>query len=65
MAEMTNVGMAVFIADITSMCGRMERLPSFLLARMSAAAAISLSSPVLRCCFRTFLHFVRSAASPS
>ena len=45
--------------------GRMELLPSFLRARLSGAAAISLSSPVLRCCFRTRLHFVRSAARPS
>ena len=67
MAEKTNVGMAVFIADVTSMCGsgRMELLPSFLRARLSAAAVISLSSPVLRCCFRALLHFVRSAARPS
>ena len=52
MAEKTNVGMAVFIADSPSMrvSGRMELLPSFLRARLSAAAAISLSSPVLRCC---------------
>ena len=45
--------------------GRIELLPSFLHARLSAAAAISLSSPVLRCCFRPILHFVRSAARPS
>ena len=45
--------------------GRMECLPSFLRARFSAAAAISLSSFVLRCCFRALLHFVRSDARPS
>ena len=45
--------------------GRMELLPSFLRARLSATAAISLSSPVLWCCFRARLHFVRSAARPS
>ena len=32
---------------------------------LSAAAVISLSSPVLRCCFRALLHPVRSAARPS
>ena len=31
----------------------------------SAAAAISLSSPVVRCCFRALLHIVRSDARPS
>ena len=45
--------------------GRMELLPSFLHAGLSTAAAISLSSPVLRCCFRALLHFVRSVARPS
>ena len=33
-------------------------------ARLSAASVISLSFPVLRCCFRALLHFVRSAALP-
>ena len=43
MAENTNVGMAVFIADITCVVsGRMELLPSFLRPRLSAAAAIVL-----------------------
>ena len=66
MAEKTNVGMAVFIPDITSVVsGRVELLPSFLCARLSAAAAISLYSPVLRCYFRALLHFVRPAARPS
>ena len=64
MTEKTDAGVAIFVADNTSMCGRMELLPSFLRARLSAAAAISLSSPVLRCCFRALLHSVRSAASP-
>ncbi len=45
--------------------GRMELLPSFLRARLSAAAAVSFCSPVLICCFRALLHFVRSAARPS
>ena len=45
--------------------GRMELLPSFLHARLSAAAAISFSSPVSRCCFRALLHSVRSAAGHS
>ena len=45
--------------------GRMELLPSFLRARLSAAAAISLYSPVLRCCFTALSHFVRSATRPS
>ena len=40
--------------------GRMELLPSFLRARLSAAAAISFSSPVSRRCFRSLLHSVRS-----
>ena len=39
----------------------MELLSSFVRARLSAASVISLSFPVLRCCFRTLLHFVRSA----
>ena len=43
----------------------MELLPSFLRARLSAAVAISFSSPVSRCCFRAHLHFVQSAAWPS
>ena len=44
---------------------RMGLLPSFLSARLSAAAVISLSSPVLWCSFRALLHFVRSATKPS
>ena len=43
MAEKTNVGVAVFVADNTYMCvvvGRMELLPSFLRARLSAAAVM-------------------------
>ena len=69
MAEKTNVGMAVFkyILQTSHLCvvsGWME-LPSFLRARLFAAAAISLYSPVLRCCFRALLHFVQSAARPS
>ena len=53
------------ISHLCVVSGRMELLPSFLRARLSAATAISLSSPVLRCCFRALLHFVRSAAWPS
>ena len=45
--------------------GLMELLPSFMRARLSAAAVISLSSSVLICCFRALLHFVPSAARPS
>ena len=60
MAENTNVGMAVFIADITSMCGLgLDGAGVLLSARLSAAAAISLSSPVLRCC--SLFYFVRWA----
>ena len=40
----------------------MEMLSSFVRARLSAASVTSLSFPVLRCCFRILLHFVRSAA---
>ena len=68
MAEKTNVEMAVCIADITSMCGFGSDgalVPSFLRARLSAAAAISFSYPVWRCCFRALIHFMRSAARPS
>ena len=36
--------------------GRMELLLSFMRARLSAAAAISLSSPVLMCCFKPGVH---------
>ena len=55
-AEVSNAGATV--------SGLMEFLLSFLRARLSAAAANSLSSPVL-VCFRALLHFVRSAARPS
>ena len=67
MVEKPNVGVAVFVADNTSMrgVGSDGAAPSFLRARLFAAAVMSLSSPVLRCCFRTLLHFVRSAARPS
>ena len=41
----------------------MELLSFF--ARLFAASVISLSFPVLRCCFRVLLQFVRSAAMPS
>ena len=63
MSEKTNVGRQ-YLLQTSHLCvvsGRMELLPSFLRARLSAVAAISLSSPVLRCCFRA-LHFVRSVA---
>ena len=66
-AEQTNAGVAVFVADAASMCGfcRMELLPSVLRARLSAAEVLSLASPVLRRCFRVLMHFVRSATRPS
>ena len=65
MAEKTYVGMAVFIADITCVVsGRMELLTSFLRARLSTAAAISLSYPVLRCCFRALLHLCDQLQGP-
>ena len=51
------------LSQITHLCvvsGRMELLPSFLCARLSAAAANSLSSCDLSCCLRALLHFVRS-----
>ena len=38
-------------SHICVVSGRMELLHSFLRAGLSASAAISLSSPVLRCCF--------------
>ena len=41
----------------------MELLSFF--ARLFAASVIGLSFPVLRCCFRVLLQFVRSAAMPS
>ena len=56
------------LLQVTHMCvvsGRMELLSSFLRARLSAATVISLSSSVLRYCFTTLLHFVRSAARSS
>ena len=56
------------LLQVSHMCvvsGRMELLPSFLRARLSAAAVISLSSPVLRCCLRALLHFMLSTARPS
>ena len=64
---MANMGAAVFVADNISMCGFGSDRTAALLSvhRLSAAAVISLSSPVLRCCFRALLHFVRSAARPS
>ena len=69
MAEKTNVGVAVFVAGNTYVCGfgsdGAAATHPFLRARLSAAAVISLSSPVLRCCFRAPLHLVRSAARPS
>ena len=49
MAEKTNVGVAFFVADNTCVgSGRMELLCSYLRARLSAAAVISLSTPDLR-----------------
>ena len=43
----------------------MELLSYFVRARLYVASVISLSFPVLKCCFRALLHFVRSAARPS
>ena len=57
-----------FLLQTSHLCvvwGLMELLPSFVRARLSAAAVNSLCSPLLRCCFRALLHFVRSAARPS
>ena len=71
MAEKTNVGVAVFVANNAYnninyvVLGRMELQPSFLCARLSAPAGNSLSSPVLRCCFTALLHIARPAARPS
>ena len=45
--------------------GVAARLSAYPLVFLSSAAFNSLSSPVLRCCFRVFLHFVRSAARAS
>ena len=67
MAENPNMGVAIFVADITHLCvvsGRMELLPSFLGARLSTAAVISLSSPVLRCCFRALLTLCDQLQGP-
>ena len=52
--EETKAGVTAFDADITSMCvvsGLVEFLTSFLRACLSAAAVISLSSPVFKCCY--------------
>ena len=51
-AEQTNMGVALFVADTTSMSGRvgpgrMGLLPSLVRARLSADAVISLASPVM------------------
>ena len=55
---------SLYCRHLCVVSGRMEQLlSSFLRARLSAAAAISLSSPVLRCCFRALIHFVRSAVT--
>ena len=50
MAGKTNVRMAVVIADITSMCGFGSdgAVPSFLRARLSAAAGISINCYILK-----------------
>ena len=45
MAEKTNVGMAVFIADITSMCG----------FGSDGAAALLSACSLVRCCSHQFL----------
>ena len=65
--EETNAGVAVFVAEVASMCGlRCDgAAPSFLSARLYDAAVISLSSPVYRICFRALPHFARLTAMPS
>ena len=50
MAENTDVGMAVFVADNTSMCGFGSDGVAALLSECSLVCCGSLSSPVLRCC---------------
>ena len=51
--------MAVFVVDTISKCGIGSDgvLLSFLFAVLSTAAVISLSAPVLICCFRALLYF--------
>ena len=67
MAEETNAGLTVFVADITSMWGSGSGGAAALLSACSFVRCCSqhLSYPVLRCCFRALLHFVRSATKPS
>ena len=45
--------------------GLLELLRSFLRIRLSSAAFISFSSPVMRCWYMVLLNLVRSAAKPS
>ena len=52
-------GVPVFVADICVVAGLMEPLSSFLPARLSAAAVVSLSSSVFRCCIRTCTLYMR------
>ena len=63
-AEETNMRELSCLLPKSHLCvvsGRMKLL-ILLCVRLSAAAVISLYSPVFRCCFRA-LHFVRSAAT--
>ena len=55
--------MAETIIDIEASVG--QSWPWMIHPFPPAAAVNSLSSPVLRCCFRALLHFVRSAARRS
>ena len=67
MAENTNVGMAVFIADITSMCGFGSDGAAALLSACSFSRCSShqFVFSCLEVLFRALIHFVRSAARPS
>ena len=64
MVEDTNAGVTFLVSEVASTCGLglVELGTSFRRARFFAAAVNCLSSPGLICCFRAFLHFVRSDA---
>ena len=68
-AKETNLGVAVFIADITSMCGfgsdGAAYLPTYCVLVCPLLQPSVCLPPVLRCCFRALLHFVQPAAMPS
>ena len=67
MTEKTNAGVAVFVADTTSVCGLKSDGAAALLSACSLVRCCThqFDFPVLRCCFRGLLHFVRSAARTS